>query len=115
MVEQTTTGQVSEIKQAPARSPGALPSVSLQILSPAALLALWELSARLGLIETKFFPAPSAIAATFWQLAWTSQFWQDIGISLGRMVIGFFWVPYRACCSALRWGCSCRCATSSSR
>jgi ABC-type nitrate/sulfonate/bicarbonate transport system permease component len=90
MVEQTTTGQISEITQASSRSARTLPSISLQVLSPAALLALWELSARLGFIEIKFFPAPSAIAATFWQLAWTGQFWQDIGISIGRMVIGFF-------------------------
>jgi NitT/TauT family transport system permease protein len=58
-------------------------------VSPAVLLALWELCAALGYIEVRFFPAPSTIAVTFWELAQTAQFWFDIALSLERMAIGF--------------------------
>lgn len=59
------------------------------ILSPLALLALWEIAAQLDWIEVKFFPAPSTIAATGWAMANTAQFWHDLGVSLGRIAIGF--------------------------
>lgn len=81
----TLTGE----KAAPARRGWRLPLPTV-ILSPLVLLAVWEVCAQLGLIETKFFPAPSTIAVTFWQLTGTPEFWLDLRISLGRMVVGFF-------------------------
>ena len=63
--------------------------VATPMLSPLALLALWELCARLNWIEVRFFPAPSTIALTAWQMASSLAFWLDVGISLERMAIGF--------------------------
>ena len=36
----------------------------LSIASPLGLLIVWKLAARLGIIDTRFFPAPSSIFAT---------------------------------------------------
>ena len=35
----------------------------LSIASPLGLLIVWELAARFGIIDTRFFPAPSSIFA----------------------------------------------------
>src|SRR6478735_4815735 len=67
----------------------------LSILSPLLLLALWELFARVGTIDTRFFPAPSTIFETFVQmLRPTGQFpqgelWANLSASLQRIAIGF--------------------------
>ena len=36
----------------------------LSVISPLALLALWEFCARFGFIDTRFFPAPSSVVST---------------------------------------------------
>src|SRR5262249_9328311 len=36
----------------------------LSVISPLALVLLWELCARFGFIDTRFFPAPSSVVAT---------------------------------------------------
>ena len=36
----------------------------LNVISPLALLVLWELCARFGFIDTRFFPAPSSVVST---------------------------------------------------
>jgi ABC-type nitrate/sulfonate/bicarbonate transport system permease component len=59
------------------------------ILSPIALLLIWEVCARLDFIDVRFFPAPSTIFETAFQMAQTWQFWSDLGISLERIAIGF--------------------------
>jgi NitT/TauT family transport system permease protein len=68
---------------------------ALSVSSPLLLLGLWELCARLGLIDTRFFPAPSSIFAVgFQMLGPTSQYpsgelWTHLSISLERIAIGF--------------------------
>jgi len=61
----------------------------LSVLSPLILLALWELTARAGLIDTRFFPAPSLIFATLWQMVQTGELWTHVSISLRRIAVGF--------------------------
>lgn len=58
------------------------------VISPIALLLIWEAAARFGLIEVKFFPAPSSIILIGIKQAQTLQFWTDIAISLQRIVVG---------------------------
>lgn len=58
-------------------------------ISPVAVLVLWQLAASTGLIETRFFPAPTAIFAKFLELVMTEQFWIDARVSLTRLVVGF--------------------------
>jgi len=58
------------------------------VLSPLLLLALWEICARMGWIEVRFFPAPSTIFIRFAELVQTYEFWRDLGLSLQRAGIG---------------------------
>ncbi|ODS98325.1 MAG: taurine ABC transporter permease [Lautropia sp. SCN 69-89] len=58
------------------------------LLSPIALLALWEVAARLGAIDVRFFPAPSAIAEKFLELSASGELLQHLAASLQRLSIG---------------------------
>ena len=63
------------------------------VLAPLALLCLWEVVSRLGLIDPRFFPAPSSIGGTFYDLLfevrWDDSLVRQVLISLGRGAIGF--------------------------
>jgi len=67
----------------------------LSILSPLLLLALWELLARVGLVDTRFFPAPTGIFRVLWQMLQPSaqypagELWTHLSISLSRIAVGF--------------------------
>ena len=41
----------------------------LYLISPIALLVVWEILLRLGFGDRRFIPAPSDIAVRFWQLS----------------------------------------------
>ena len=40
----------------------------LSIASPIGLLLVWEIAARVGLIDTRFFPAPSSILSLLFEM-----------------------------------------------
>jgi NitT/TauT family transport system permease protein len=61
----------------------------MSIASPLGLLVAWEVAARLHAIDTRFFPAPSSIAASLVALARSGELLDDTAISLQRMVLGF--------------------------
>lgn len=56
---------------------------------------VWELAARATLIDTRFFPAPSSIVQTLWQMLQpsplfpTGELQTHLGISLLRIAVGF--------------------------
>jgi NitT/TauT family transport system permease protein len=92
MSEQTLSAAPAErtdAEQTPAPARGFRLRVPSAIISPIVLLFVWELCARFGLIDVRFFPAPSSIFATGVQMAQTWQFWSDLGISLQRIAVGF--------------------------
>jgi ABC-type nitrate/sulfonate/bicarbonate transport system permease component len=60
----------------------------LGIGSPLVLLLLWEASARSGLIDVRFFPAPSSIAAQAVELTGTGELWGHLAASLKRLAWG---------------------------
>ncbi len=62
----------------------------LSLLSPVLVLLLWEVTARAGIINAKFFPPPSQTAVTFWDLTTNGVLAKDVLISLQRIFIGFF-------------------------
>ena len=39
--------------------------LAVSVFSPVAVLVLWELAVRTGLLDARFFPAPTAIVGTF--------------------------------------------------
>jgi ABC-type nitrate/sulfonate/bicarbonate transport system permease component len=63
---------------------------TISILSPLVLLGLWEICARTGVIDTRFFPAPSNIIRHLVELAASGSLWRHVGASLYRLVVGFF-------------------------
>ncbi len=61
----------------------------ISILSPFLLLGIWELSARLGMIDTRFFPAPITILHTLISLLDSGVLWIHSWASLQRLFWGF--------------------------
>lgn len=61
----------------------------LSVLSPIILLAIWELAAALGGIDTRFFPAPSEVFVAAWSMLQSGELWDNIWISLVRIAVGF--------------------------
>ena len=59
------------------------------VASPLLLFVLWELAARLHLIDTRFFPAPTSIIGTFKKLIVDGSLMTNTLISLERLAIGF--------------------------
>lgn len=60
----------------------------VSVASPLALLLLWELSARTGLIDTRFFPAPTSIVGQGIDLAGSGELWGHLSASLQRLLWG---------------------------
>ena len=60
----------------------------VSVASPLALLLLWELSARTGLIDTRFFPAPTSIVRQGVDLAGSGELWGHLSASLQRLLWG---------------------------
>jgi NitT/TauT family transport system permease protein len=58
------------------------------ILSPLLLLLAWELCARTGVVDTRFFPAPTSIVAKFGELAMSGELWTNMSASLQRLLWG---------------------------
>lgn len=62
---------------------------TLTIASPLFLLLLWEFLSRSGLIDIRFFPPPSAIVNTFFEMIASGEMANHISVSLYRIFIGF--------------------------
>jgi ABC-type nitrate/sulfonate/bicarbonate transport system permease component len=62
----------------------------LRIASPFLLLVAWELAARVGLLDRRFFPPPSEIAVAASSMIRTGQLSEAIGYSLRRLLLGYF-------------------------
>jgi sulfonate transport system permease protein len=59
-----------------------------RIVSPLAILALWELGSATGLIPPHVLAAPTTILATAWQLIVSGELLPDLLVSLGRVLVG---------------------------
>src|SRR5215831_2368621 len=60
----------------------------LSIVSPIGLLLVWELAARAGFIDTRFFPAPSAVLALLIEMLKSGELLTHTGKSLQRLAWG---------------------------
>src|SRR5215471_12091255 len=60
----------------------------LSIASPIGLLVIWELAARAGLIDTRFFPAPSAVLAVLLDMLRSGELVTHTLVSLKRLAWG---------------------------
>ncbi|WP_432813961.1 ABC transporter permease [Sporosarcina aquimarina] len=61
----------------------------LTIVSPVFLLVLWEVLSRTGVMDIRFFPPPTAIVQTFWELLVSGAIAEHVGVSLYRIALGF--------------------------
>lgn len=61
----------------------------MTVASPLFLLLLWELLSRTELIDSRFFPPPTAIIATFFDMIQNGTLFEHVSISLMRIVGGF--------------------------
>jgi NitT/TauT family transport system permease protein len=61
----------------------------LSVASPLGLLLLWEIGARTGFVDTRFFPAPSSILVTLWAMLRSGELWLHTSTSLVRLFWGF--------------------------
>ncbi|MFQ0815147.1 taurine ABC transporter permease [Brucella anthropi] len=59
----------------------------ISIASPIVLLMIWELAARAGLVDQRFFPAPSKIFDSFLSLVRDGSLWEHTSTT----VIRLFW------------------------
>ncbi len=80
---------------APRRAPAKGPALSLRdrdrilsIASPLGLLLVWELAARFGFIDTRFFPAPSSILVLLVQMLQSGELITHTMASLRRLFWG---------------------------
>ena len=74
------------------RPPGgrlALENRAIGIASVASVLAIWWMASRLGLVNQLLLPAPTAIAVTFVDLTRSGELPRHIGVSMGRVLVGF--------------------------
>ncbi|WP_254901166.1 ABC transporter permease [Tuberibacillus sp. Marseille-P3662] len=62
---------------------------TLTVVSPLFLLVVWEIFARTNMIDARFFPPPTAILQTFYDMAMSGELFTHIGISLYRIFFGF--------------------------
>ncbi|HET6781791.1 MAG TPA: ABC transporter permease [bacterium] len=61
----------------------------LAVVSPLALLLVWEILSQTGVVDPRFFPPPSTIVRTLASMIRTGELPFHIGVSLRRILIGF--------------------------
>lgn len=57
--------------------------------TPLLILLAWEIASRTGLLDPRFFPAPTSIIETFFELLVSGVLLENIGITLSRIAVGF--------------------------
>lgn len=62
----------------------------LTILSPLGLLLLWQVMVIIGVLDSRFFPAPTTILATMFEMIKSGILLTDLKVSLIRIFGGFF-------------------------
>ncbi len=62
---------------------------ALAILSPLAVLGMWQLASNLGFIDLRYVPSPASVAEAGWDLTLSGQLWHHTGATLRRLVVGF--------------------------
>ncbi len=57
--------------------------------SPIVMLILWEALVRIGLLDARFFPAPSAVLQELWVMLASGELFVHAGYTLSRVAVGF--------------------------
>ena len=56
-----------------------------------AMLALWEMLTRVGILDSRFFPTPSSVIAELVDLVASGELFIHIGWTLGRVLQNALW------------------------
>jgi sulfonate transport system permease protein len=65
-----------------------IPAFVLRLLSPIALLLIWELASQAGLIPSRVIAAPSQIGGTLWAMIVSGELGKHLWVSLHRALLG---------------------------
>lgn len=100
-IEVSKISKISEIRQQDASAQGTRPAARntprlsqksrdrmVGVLSPLLLILAWEICARRGIIDTRFFPAPTSILAKMFDMARSGELWGHLSASLQRLLWG---------------------------
>jgi ABC-type nitrate/sulfonate/bicarbonate transport system permease component len=89
-IDTVTTAAVAKASNAPADPERAAARRDRLVgaASPLFLLALWELAAVVGLVDLRFFPAPSAILVALYNLSVSGELLRNTAVSLERVLAG---------------------------
>lgn len=63
--------------------------LALTFLAPVILLALWELLSRTRVIDPRFWPPPSSLVGTAWEVTRDGTLLANVWVSLVRILVGF--------------------------
>jgi len=66
-----------------------LPDWLLGWIVPVCSLILWELLARARVLPPNWFPAPTSVARTIYEMGVAGELWKHVGITLARVLAGF--------------------------
>ena len=61
----------------------------LTIISPLFILMIWEICSQTGILDIRFFPPPTAILGTFFDLIASGELFKHVSVSLYRIAAGF--------------------------
>lgn len=64
------------------------PDLLLRLLSPLAILLLWELASQTGLVPQRVIAAPSQIGGTLWAMIASGELGKHLLVSLQRALLG---------------------------
>src|SRR5690554_1397262 len=78
----------------------------LYLISPLALLAIWELLVQTGVLDRRFFPAPSETVARLFELLEDGTLVTATVVTLRRLVVGFLLATIPAVLIGLLMGIS---------
>lgn len=76
----------------------------LPVLSPLVLLATWEIAVRTGMVDSRFFPEPSAILNVTIDMLKSGELQQHLAISLERVLVGFLLGAVPGVCLGIAMG-----------
>ncbi|MFC4737060.1 ABC transporter permease [Bacillus daqingensis] len=79
------------IKKEQRALPSFLKTTGLALLFPVLLLLIWEGTVRFELVAGHLLPAPTEVLGTIGAMAADGSLWGHIGITLYRLLWGFFW------------------------
>ena len=63
--------------------------ITVGVVSAVALVAIWELVARVGLVAPTFLPSPSRVVMAIWQMLATQNLLWHAAVSTGRVWLAF--------------------------